>query len=244
MVALEPFGPQLVGPQEHGDSAIREHRSRTVTLGEGDDDSVPLGLDRPAQLDALVGEQLRSEPPGGIGAALAEPTGNAAELRDPGGDVRLLAPAETEIRAGVSASRRDVALRPHDHVEHEIAEGDDPHVYDRRMARQDEPDDPRGRRARVRSFVLGGLVGASAVAAALRRARRRRARPVQTGLGAFESAPCYRELLERGAQGRPVAAQVARGEHDGADVDVGVADPERLADEQRARARSRGTPPA
>ena len=65
------------------------------------------------------------------------------------------------------------------------------------MARHDEPDDPRGRRARVRSFVLGGLVGASAVAAALRRARRRRARPVQTGLGAFESAPCYRELLER-----------------------------------------------
>jgi hypothetical protein len=65
------------------------------------------------------------------------------------------------------------------------------------MARHEEPDDTRGRRARMRSFVLGGLVGASAVAAALRRARRRRTRPVQTGLGAFESAPCYRELLER-----------------------------------------------
>ena len=49
----------------------------------------------------------------------------------------------------------------------------------------------------VRSFVLGGLVGASAVAAGIRRARRRRGRPVQAGLGAFESAPCYRELLER-----------------------------------------------
>jgi hypothetical protein len=64
------------------------------------------------------------------------------------------------------------------------------------MADGDESRDGRGRRARTRSFVLGGLVGASAVAAALRRARRRRRRPVQTGLGAFESAPCYRELLE------------------------------------------------
>ena len=65
------------------------------------------------------------------------------------------------------------------------------------MARLDDDGENDGRRARVRSFVLGGLVGASAVAAALRRARRRRARPVQAGLGAFESAPCYREVLER-----------------------------------------------
>ena len=64
------------------------------------------------------------------------------------------------------------------------------------MADEDESREVRGRRARTRSFVLGGLVGASAVAAALRRARRRRGRPVQAGLGAFESAPCYRELLE------------------------------------------------
>jgi hypothetical protein len=49
----------------------------------------------------------------------------------------------------------------------------------------------------MRSFVLGGVIGASAVAAGLRRARRRRRRPVQAGLAAFESAPCYRELLER-----------------------------------------------
>ena len=64
------------------------------------------------------------------------------------------------------------------------------------MAADDERFE-RGRRGRIRSFVLGGLVGASAVAAWLRRARRRRGRPVQTGLAAFESAPCYRELLER-----------------------------------------------
>jgi hypothetical protein len=50
----------------------------------------------------------------------------------------------------------------------------------------------------LRTFMLGGLVGASAAVAALnrrRRAQRRRGRP--RGLAAFESAPCYLELLER-----------------------------------------------
>jgi hypothetical protein len=70
-------------------------------------------------------------------------------------------------------------------------------AYDRLMARDDGTDESRGRRDRARSFVLGGIVGASAVAAALRRARRPRRRPVQAGLAAFESAPCYRELLEK-----------------------------------------------
>jgi hypothetical protein len=69
-------------------------------------------------------------------------------------------------------------------------------TYDRLMANGDDEHDGR-RSDRLRSFVLGGVIGASAVAAGLRRARRRRKRPVQTGLAAFESAPCYRELLER-----------------------------------------------
>jgi len=54
------------------------------------------------------------------------------------------------------------------------------------------------RRGRLRTFLLGGLVGASAALAALdrrRRVQRRRGRP--RGLAAFESAPCYLELLER-----------------------------------------------
>jgi hypothetical protein len=53
------------------------------------------------------------------------------------------------------------------------------------------------KRRSMRSFLLGGLVGASAVAATLdrrRRLQRRRGRP--RGLAAFESAPCYLELLE------------------------------------------------
>jgi hypothetical protein len=62
------------------------------------------------------------------------------------------------------------------------------------------------KRRSMRSFLLGGLVGASAVAATLdrrRRLQRRRGRP--RGLAAFESAPCYLELLEEerdGKQGR------------------------------------------
>jgi hypothetical protein len=49
----------------------------------------------------------------------------------------------------------------------------------------------------LRSFVLGGLLGASAVLATVRRKRRPPARPVQAGLAAFEDAPCYRETVER-----------------------------------------------
>jgi len=49
---------------------------------------------------------------------------------------------------------------------------------------------------RLRSFLLGGLVGASAVIAAARR-RRQRARQTPPGLAAFEDAPCFQETLQR-----------------------------------------------
>ena len=49
---------------------------------------------------------------------------------------------------------------------------------------------------RLRSFLFGGLLGASAVLAAARRGRRREVRPAPGGLAAFEEAPCYRELGE------------------------------------------------
>lgn len=58
--------------------------------------------------------------------------------------------------------------------------------------------DERRRRDRVRSFALGGVLGASAVLAAVRR-RPRPAPPRRRaagGLAAFEEAPCYRELAE------------------------------------------------
>jgi hypothetical protein len=54
--------------------------------------------------------------------------------------------------------------------------------------------DGEARARRVRSFLLGGLVGASAALSVTRRRRRRRRQPA--GLAAFEGAPCYQETLE------------------------------------------------
>jgi hypothetical protein len=56
--------------------------------------------------------------------------------------------------------------------------------------------DGERRSERLRTFVLGGLVGASAVLAAARRRRGAAKRPPRAGLAAFEDAPCYRELVE------------------------------------------------
>lgn len=52
------------------------------------------------------------------------------------------------------------------------------------------------RRSRVRTFLIGGLVGASAALAAARR-RRGAHRRTPVGLAAFEEAPCYEETLDR-----------------------------------------------
>jgi hypothetical protein len=58
--------------------------------------------------------------------------------------------------------------------------------------------DGEERGGRVRSFLFGGVVGASAVLAAIRRSKHRQGRrQTPAGLAAFEDAPCYRELVER-----------------------------------------------
>jgi hypothetical protein len=62
-------------------------------------------------------------------------------------------------------------------------------------------DGDRGRR--LRSFLLGGLVGSLAGVAAAGRMRVRQrppARRTPAGLAAFEQAPCYEELVEREAR--------------------------------------------
>lgn len=64
--------------------------------------------------------------------------------------------------------------------------------------------DDEQRRGGMRAFLLGGLFGASAALAAIgrrKRAQQRRGRP--RGLAAFESAPCYRELLESEREEQP-----------------------------------------
>jgi hypothetical protein len=59
--------------------------------------------------------------------------------------------------------------------------------------------DGEQRRGRLGSFVVGGLVGASAALAAARRRRRRdpAGRRTPQGLDAFEGAPCYHEVVEQ-----------------------------------------------
>jgi hypothetical protein len=57
--------------------------------------------------------------------------------------------------------------------------------------------DGERRAHKLRSFLLGGVVGASAALAAARRKRPPRSRPTPAGLAAFEDAPCYRETVER-----------------------------------------------
>jgi hypothetical protein len=57
--------------------------------------------------------------------------------------------------------------------------------------------DGEERAGRLRSFLIGGLVGASAALAAVRRRKQKyEQRQTPAGLAAFEDAPCYRELLE------------------------------------------------
>ena len=65
----------------------------------------------------------------------------------------------------------------------------------------DEPK-RRPRRSPLRSFALGGLVGAAGTIATVRRLRRpsRRPRDAPAGLAAFEDAPCFLEIVEQEAQ--------------------------------------------
>jgi hypothetical protein len=59
-------------------------------------------------------------------------------------------------------------------------------------------DPERGKR--LRSFLIGGLVGSAAALAAAGRARvkeRPARRTTPAGLAAFEQAPCFEELVER-----------------------------------------------
>jgi hypothetical protein len=58
--------------------------------------------------------------------------------------------------------------------------------------------DPRERdRGRLRTFLIGGVVGASAAIATARRHRRAQPRrPLPGGITAFEQAPCFDEQVE------------------------------------------------
>jgi hypothetical protein len=60
-----------------------------------------------------------------------------------------------------------------------------------------------GRAGRLRSFALGGIVGAAgAIATGRRLAQVRRSGGPPRGLAAFEDAPCFLELVGEEAQRR------------------------------------------
>jgi hypothetical protein len=77
----------------------------------------------------------------------------------------------------------------------------------------------RSKRARIRSFALGGVVGAVGTIATARRLRRPSLRPADApaGLAAFEDAPCFLELVEREAQ----VLRDARRYREGGEIDTG-----------------------
>lgn len=59
------------------------------------------------------------------------------------------------------------------------------------------------RAKRIRSFLIGGIVGSAAglvAAGRMRVPRRPERRQSPAGLAAFEQAPCYAETLEREAR--------------------------------------------
>jgi hypothetical protein len=145
----------------------------------------------------------RDEPTCAVVAALPHETSLRSERGRPRGDVRSLA-SSCEVNLGVGiAPDRERTAEAHRHVEREVAERADKHS-DNPKIRDMEGEQKRGS---IRSFLIGGLVGASAVAATLdrrRRIQRRRGRP--RGLAAFESAPCYLELLEDEREREPSAS--------------------------------------
>jgi hypothetical protein len=63
------------------------------------------------------------------------------------------------------------------------------------------------RRSKLRSFALGGVVGAAGTIATVRRLRRARGVRTTAGLAAFEDAPCFDELHGRPAEAAMDAAE-------------------------------------
>ncbi len=91
-----------------------------------------------------------------VASSPRRPTSRAcgAELRRPRRDVcRLAARPRLGARHLVVAGD-ERPVEPHDHVEQEVAEGREPHRYHRRM-------DGSDRRTKLRSFAIGGVLGAA-----------------------------------------------------------------------------------
>lgn len=164
-----------------------------VRRHEDADDRVGAGYgaeDAHASAFKLRAHELAGE----VGAPFPHDARVRTEHRRPGRNVRCLPPGgDANLRLGVGVGS-ERPLRSNGHVHRQVAESADTHARNRKIRTMDGV----GKRRSIRSFLLGGVVGASAVVATLdrrRRIQRRRGRP--RGLAAFESAPCYLELLEK-----------------------------------------------
>ena len=192
VAAGEPSCLDLLGSQSAGCTSVWRQRPLPVGRDQRADDAC-FPFCRTEYAHASLVEVLRRELPGEIRASLPEKCRFRPELRRPGRDVgRLTSRREADLCLRVPPLG-ERAGKPHRNVERKVAEGADTHGGNRKISVMDGEKKRRG----VRSFVLGGLVGASAVAATLNRRRRiQRGRGRPRGLAAFESAPCYLELLE------------------------------------------------
>jgi hypothetical protein len=78
--------------------------------------------------------------------------------------------------------------------------------------------DGAGRGSKLRSFAIGGVVGAAGAIATVRRASRRSRGPrnAPSGLTAFEEAPCFLELVGEAHR---------QGEGGGGETDAGPSKP-------------------
>ena len=187
-VAREPVSVEVVGCQRRGRASIRRHRPLSLGRHEGDDDAVSAG-DRADEVDPARG-QVRAQPDAhSVVPASCDAPRLGAELGRPGSDVGRLAPRGCPGRSVRIVAGYELFLQQDDHVEQEITESHDQH------GATIVPWHGEQRRGRLSTFVVGGLVGASAAFAAARRRRRRQpaARRTPQGLDAFEGAPCYHE---------------------------------------------------
>ena len=77
----------------------------------------------------MGGELARGKLARGVGAALPDEAGLGAERGSPGGDVRgLPAGADARRRAARSSPASERAVEADDHVEDQVAEGDEAHA--------------------------------------------------------------------------------------------------------------------
>ena len=125
-----------------------------------------------------------------IVTATADESRLGSEVARPRGHVRSLSAGTGPDRRRTVVAGDERVLEGDDHVEDQIAERGDAHAYDARM-------EGTGRGGRLRSFAIGGLLGAAGAIATARRAgsRERRPRGVPSGLSAFEDAPCFLEAI-------------------------------------------------